>query len=757
MSDQVKEPRSQGTFLQRWWHGWGRRYLNLNIRLKIISPFLILTFLVAVLGIYVVTSLVFQSLDERLTNHAIEAGRVVSNNLARQEVTQQEAARLIAFTEGFADALEANNTQQLQALALPHVATKGIEWLLVVDAQGHILLHFLEHDGQLQATTYPIDIKLISIVADFLEESPTKFSYARALGQHPETESYYYMTAVTVQKDTEMTGVVVVGTSLETLLPRFKRNALADVTIYVSGGQAIASTLTSLTTSPDVAANLLSELSLTPDLYDIRLGNPDMTKLEDVKILGQPYRIATGSLYMEKDALGVFSVAFPTDYIMTAGQASRNSYFLIIFLAAIAVIIVGYMIAQRIVSPLQQLSSTSLAVADGDLERRTGIVREDEIGVFAKTFDLMTENLARRNAELREALLAQQELTGRLRAILSSIGDGVLMEDLSKKIAPANEAAKTMIKTMVEQFGLGPLRELDAGKDWKDDLKIENPWLLESRRFQVGDKVYRAHSATVENDDKEKLGTVIVLRDITAEVEAEQVKDAFVEHVSHELRTPLTSIKGYSSLLLATAGESLNPQQNIFLKTIVSQAENLTTMVNALLDFSEMQSSGRLGIRPQTMDLAELVSGLTTEWRSRFEEKSLQFDVDIEQPIAPIHGDSKRLRWALMNLIRNAHQYTNEGKVTVKLAQQGNHVVVSIADTGIGITPENQRKLFSRFYRVMNVNDDMVRGLGLGLYVSKAIVDAHRGHLSIVSNVGVGSTFTIELPTDTHTNTTLEG
>ncbi len=747
MSYQVKEPRSQGTFFQRWWHGWGRRFLNLNIRLKIIGPFLILTFIVAVLGIYVVTSLVFQSLDERLTNHAVEAGRVVSNNLARQEITHQEAARLIAFTEGFADALESNDLQQLESLALPHVTTKGIEWVLVVDAQGHILLHFLQQDDRLQSTTYPVNINLVSIVADFLADPPVEFSYKRALGQHPVDGNYYYMTAVTVQKDKQMVGVVAVGTSLETLLPRFKRNALADVTIYLNEGEAIASTLTNLTASPDAAANLLSELDLTPDLYHIRLANSDMTKLEDTEVLGQPYRIATGSLYVEEDALGVFSVAFPTDYIMTAGQASRNSYFLIIFSAAIAVIIVGYLIAQRIVVPLQQLSSTSLAVAEGDLERRTNIVREDEIGVLAHTFDHMTESLARRNAELRESLRAQQELSGRLRAILASIGDGVLMEDLSKKITPANEAAKTMLKTMVEHFGLGPLRELAAGKDWKEDLKIESPWMLESRRFQVGDKVFSAHSATVESDNKEKLGTVIVLRDITAEVEAEQLKDAFVEHVSHELRTPLTSIKGYSSLLLATAGESLNSQQHVFLKTIINQTENLTTMVNALLDFSEMQASGRLGIRSQTMDLAELVSELTTEWRPRFEEKSLQFEVEIAPAISPIHGDSKRLRWALMNLIRNAHQYTNAGKVTVRLAQRGENAIIDVVDTGIGITPESQHRIFSRFYRVMNVTDDMVRGLGLGLYVSKAIIDAHRGHLSIISQVGVGSTFTVELPT----------
>ncbi|MBN2006620.1 MAG: HAMP domain-containing protein [Anaerolineae bacterium] len=752
----MKEPHSQKNFFQHWWQGWGRRFLNLNIRLKIIGPFLILTFIVAVLGIYVVTRLVFQSLDERLTNHAVEAGRVVSNNLARQEITHQEAARLIAFTEGFADALESGDLQQIESLALPHAMTKGVEWLLVADAQGRVRMHFLEQDGRLQPTSYPVNAREISIIAQLLEAAPTEFSYKHALGKHPVDEGYYYFTSVTVQKDDRFVGVLAVGTSLETLLPRFKRNALADVTIYLDDGRAIASTLTGLTASPDATTDLLSQLNLTPELYRSRLENPDLTRLEDIQILGMPYRLATGSLYIEEDALGVFSVAFPTDYILTTGEASRNSYFLIILFAAIAVIAVGYLIAQRIIVPLQKLTSTALVVADGDLDRRTGIVGTDEIGVLAGTFDYMTAKLAIRNAELRDALRAQRELSSRLRAILSSIGDGVLMEDLSQKIEPANDAAKSMLKTMVEHFALGPLRELAAGKDWKDDLKIENPWLLESRRFQVGDKVFSAHSAAVETDNKEKLGTVIVLRDITAEVEAEQLKDAFVEHVSHELRTPLTSIKGYSSLLLATAGESLNPQQHVFLKTIVTQAENLTTMVNALLDFSEMQASGRLGIRPQTMNLAELVGTVTDEWRPKFEEKSLQFEVEIEPDIPSIDGDSKRLHWALTNLIRNAHQYTSEGKVTVKLSRRDGYAVVDVADTGIGIAPDSQRRIFSRFYRVMNVSDDLVRGLGLGLYVSKAIIDAHRGRLRLVSQEGAGSTFTFELPLPHISDATLE-
>jgi two-component system phosphate regulon sensor histidine kinase PhoR len=303
-----------------------------------------------------------------------------------------------------------------------------------------------------------------------------------------------------------------------------------------------------------------------------------------------------------------------------------------------------------------------------------------------------------------------------------------------------------MLEKMSTNFGIAPLRELTGGHEWIEDAP-DNPWLLESRRFQVADKVISAHSATIQTDEDENIGTVVVLRDITAEVEAEQLKDAFVEHVSHELRTPLTSIKGYSALLLTTAGENLSLQQRMFIETIINQTESLTTMVNALLDFSEMQASGRLGVRPQPFALPPLLEDLVEEWQPKIQDKGVIFEYEIPSEVPLINGDARRLRWALMNLLRNAYQYTAEGgSIKLQLTTQDEYVNIDVIDTGIGISQDNQRRIFSRFYRVMNVKDDETRGLGLGLYVTKAIVDAHQGQIQISSELGKGSTFSMQLP-----------
>ena len=238
------------------------------------------------------------------------------------------------------------------------------------------------------------------------------------------------------------------------------------------------------------------------------------------------------------------------------------------------------------------------------------------------------------------------------------------------------------------------------------------------------------HSAGVTTDDGENLGTVIVLRDVTAEVEAEQLKDAFIAHVSHELRTPLTAIKGYTALLLATADSRLDRTQYESLTRIGKQTDSLVSMINTLLDFSEVEASGRLGLRRVPLALSELAEEVYQEWLPRMAEKSLTFTLEMPDALPLVNADSERLRWALINLVRNAYQYTGPGgTVTLCLSSSSDHIVVDVSDTGAGISLGEQRNLFTRFYRVMQDQDDIVRGLGLGLYVTKAIIEAHNGYV----------------------------
>jgi signal transduction histidine kinase len=732
MIEQVSQERPE-------WREQLRRPFTLNIRGKIVLPYLVLTLVVAVVGVYVVMELVAGSLDERLTNHLLEAGRVVSDSLARQELDHIEAARSVAFTVGLAEALQDGNRARVTALAQPVAAVRGVEALIVVDVDGQEMAHALQQaDGSLKVVEGRADAAGLWIVQTLLESGDPNALPKRGLGLHRADQRYYYFTAVPVEWEDEIVGVVVVGTSLNTLLPHFKTISLADVIIYLNDGRAIATTF-------GLDAQLsLETLSITPEWYEQILFSDDLTIGQNIQIRNRPYRLAQGPLRVGDERLGVFSVALPSNFIIEQKAISRNTYTVIFFTAMVGVIVIGYMISQRITNPLSRLVRTSRAVAEGNLDQRTGIVSGDEIGLLAETFDEMTGRLADRTRALEETL-------GRLRAILSSIGDGVLLEDLNRNYVPLNAAADALLHEMADDFLLGPLRELSVADD-RD--KIEDvqpgPWLLERRRFGIGEKVISAHSAAVRTEDGKYLGTVIVLRDVTAEAEAERLKDAFVTHVSHELRTPLTAIKGYSELLLASTGDALEKAQRGFLETISRHTENLVAMINALLDFSEMEASGRLGLRQHPVLLSTLVEEIAEEWRPQMDEKKLAFQVEIPAELPLVDADIRRLRWAIINLVRNAWQYTPEGgSVTMRLYQDDGQVILDVMDTGVGISPENQQRLFSRFYRVAQEEreqDDEVRGLGIGLYVTNAIAEAHGGEVRIVSEEDGGSTFSIVLP-----------
>jgi two-component system sensor histidine kinase VicK len=723
--------------------GWLQRLgllFTRNIRRKIILPYLVLTWVVAVLGIYVVTSLVASSLDERLTNQLLEAGRVVSDSLARQEVQHLESTRNIAFTTGVAEALQTSDRDRVLALAKPAAVVRRLECVIVVDANGQEMLHLLKGEGTTyQSVKGDFDPAGLWMVQALLDAGDPNGMPKRSLGLHRANQRYYYFTAIPVDLEDKVVGVIIVGTSLDTMISSFKATSLADVIIYLDGGRAIASTF-ALGMAPTESGELLDTLSTTPALYENAVHNTTSTIGENVDIRGREYRLARGPLRVGNDNVGVFAVALPLNFVIQTGTASRNTYAAIFTAAMGGVILIGFLISQRITSPISRLVRTSQAVAEGDLEQRTGIVSVDEIGTLAETFDKMTGRLWERTRALEEAI-------GRMRAILSSIGDGVLLEDLRGNFIPLNAAAKTLMEEMVVNFSLGPLRELSVGEyDQSSDLQ-PSPWLLDHRRFQIGEKVISTYSAAVRTDDGDHLGTVIVLRDVTSEVEAERLKDAFITHVSHELRTPLTAIKGYSELLLVSAGGALNGEQRNFLETISRHTDNLVTMINELLDFSEMEAGGRLSLRTCPVLLSALVEKIAEEWRPQMDEKGLEFQVEIPTELSHVDADVRRLRWAVINLVRNAWQYTpSGGSVRLQLYEQDGKVVLDIIDTGLGISTADQQHLFDRFYRVTNVTEDDVRGLGLGLYVTRAIVEAHGGNVHFASEEGRGSTFSVILP-----------
>ena len=371
----------------------------MSIRFKVILPYLLLTLIVVVTGAYVVTRLVSSSLNERLSNQLIEAGHVVSDTMARQEIRHLEAARLIAFTRGLGDAVLTGDLEQAASLAIPVAGGLNVESLMVFDLRGQESLHLIKQvDTTIMDVSQPGRSSTLEVVGQIVAENNPDSLPRRQLALDPVDGRYYYFTTVPVVVENQVVGAVVVGTSLNTLLTYLESTSLANMIIYGENGQAIASSLG----SQGMDALFLRTISIAPESYENILAQENTVQGENFEIESRSYILARGPLKVGGDRLAVFAVVLPSDFVVQAGSTNRNLYVLVYSAAMIAVILIGYGVARLIINPLSQLVRTSRAIASGDLAKRTEIVSKDEIGVLASTFDEMTEHLQQRTLELEK-------------------------------------------------------------------------------------------------------------------------------------------------------------------------------------------------------------------------------------------------------------------------------------------------------------------------------------------------------------------
>jgi PAS domain S-box-containing protein len=227
---------------------------------------------------------------------------------------------------------------------------------------------------------------------------------------------------------------------------------------------------------------------------------------------------------------------------------------------------------------------------------------------------------------------------------------------------------------------------------------------------------------------------------------SDQVKSDFVSSVSHELRTPLSSILGYLDVLTEGAAGELSVEQLEFLDIIDHNARRLLTLINDLLTLSWLDS-GRTIVRTQPTDVCDLVRAHVQEVQPVVDARGQALHVDLPAGAVVAAVDSERFGQVLSNLLVNASKFTHQGgALTVSVSVEDEEAVLSVADNGIGIAPDDVDRLFERFFRATSATDQAIPGTGLGLAICKGIIEAHRGRVSVSSRLGQGSRFTVFLP-----------
>jgi signal transduction histidine kinase len=407
LSDLLKRTRAEGetetpSRLRAWFAALWNRLSSL--RAKLIVPYVLLTLLIALVGVYVITRLVTSTFQERFVNQLFEAARVTSDSVVRRERTQLENLRLIAFTQGVPEALQAGDVDQLEALILPLALNNELEAVTIVDPNGVELLTLVEDLGTGQyVSTQGADYSEYDFVQAVLEGRVDEFGdkYADVM---PTTFGPFLFTSSPVRNSSgQITGGALVGTSLRRLLAETKSQALADVSFLSPDGSFVATTLV----IPDEGVEVLE---VSPAFF---AGGNDAVTF-DLELYGRGFQAVVAPLILRGERMGILSVVLPSDYVVTPMAISRDLFSLIFSIGTLAIIILGYLLAQGIARPILRLRSMSQAVASGDLEQKTGLARSDEIGELAQAFDAMTARLRERTEEARrlyeETVERNQEL-----------------------------------------------------------------------------------------------------------------------------------------------------------------------------------------------------------------------------------------------------------------------------------------------------------------------------------------------------------
>jgi len=241
------------------------------------------------------------------------------------------------------------------------------------------------------------------------------------------------------------------------------------------------------------------------------------------------------------------------------------------------------------------------------------------------------------------------------------------------------------------------------------------------------------------------LGCVSTLHDVTAEREIAVMKNEFVSMVSHELRTPLTSIKGYVDLIVDGEAGEINDIQREFLQIVQENSDRLVSLINDLLDISRIES-GRVHLKIEPLEIADVVQGVIDTFRTYAESSNVTLTSHVARNLPRVAADRDRVGQVLMNLVSNAIKYSpGGGSVGVNVKRRGDHIHIEVTDTGIGISEEDQRQLFTKFFRVDSSLTREIGGTGLGLSICKSVIDLHGGEIWVKSREGEGSTFAFSL------------
>lgn len=396
-----------------------------------------------------------------------------------------------------------------------------------------------------------------------------------------------------------------------------------------------------------------------------------------------------------------------------------------------------------------------------DCENPVILSRQDLLDRLLAELDTAQENLTQTTCRLEESMTEHLELIGTgaesgahrptdtLELAFANMTEGVIILDGAGAVQKANPPAKMLL-------GLNEPDDCQAVTEAMDGLGLRD--LISSRapdssgncgQFRIraaGQKVLQMTWTQMVDAAGSSCGYVLMLGDITDRMAADRAKTEFIAAISHELRTPLTSLQSAVSNILAGVTGKVSSKTRRYMHTMKNDCHRFGDLINDLLDMAKLDA-GSMPVNRCVMNLVTMISDVLKNFADQAKRSDIELLCEIDRHVCPVYADPKRISQVLSNLVGNAVKFTAPGgRVSIRSYDAGDDVVTVVEDTGVGISPDLQKQIFSKFYQISRQAGPGYNGSGLGLAICDGIVAVHGGAIWVESTEGKGSKFFFSLP-----------
>lgn len=419
-------------------------------------------------------------------------------------------------------------------------------------------------------------------------------------------------------------------------------------------------------------------------------------------------------------------------------------------IAILLAIVFGLYLSNQILKPVNKLKGAIQNIAEKNFEQKIEVYSNDEIGQLAVEFNKMIDRLQDYEKINVNKLIAEKEKS---EIIVNNICSPIIVTDDENRVLLLNEAAKKLFDINLEVIDNYHFLEVIKNEELFELIRNEidnqennNKTLFIKKKNK--ERHYNVSSNKVRKDGKIWF-TVTLMEDVTKLKKIDEMKSEFVSTVSHEFRTPLTSMNMGLSLLLEEDTGSINDDQRQLLEAAFEDCERLNDLVNDLLDLSKIES-GKIKMEFDKTNVKKVIETTMKPFTPQAEDKGVKLVRGEVAENTYAWADPNKISWVISNLIGNALRYTPEdGSIEVGSFLEGRQIKIYVEDTGVGIAEEYHDKIFDKFVRASN-NQDENSGTGLGLAISKEIIEAHNGQIWVEGKEGKGSKFVFTLPRYRH-------